>query len=93
MDESTKLARVGALREAALRLFQARGVWKQVGDSRMLGLDLGDLSMLYRTPFQVLPKASEHVRYLQAMLGAKGTLPYAIDVWCKSQEGSARRVG
>ena len=47
----------------------------------MLGLDLGDLSMLYRTPFQALPQPSEHVRYLQAMLGGRGNLPYGLDIW------------
>jgi hypothetical protein len=40
-----------------------------------------DLSMLYRTPFQPLQQASEHVHYMQAMLKDKGNLPYGLDIW------------
>jgi hypothetical protein len=82
MDSATKLARVTHLRDRALDLLKAKGAWHTVGHGeRLLGLDLGDLSMLYRTPFQPLPEASENVRYMQAMLGGKGNLPYGLDIW------------
>jgi hypothetical protein len=70
---------------APWRLLKAKGQWKSIGvhgdRERMLGFDLGDLSMLYRTPFQPLPQASEHVRYIRAMLGGRGNLPYGLDIW------------
>jgi hypothetical protein len=72
MDRATKLARVTRLRDRALDLLKTKGAWHTGGHGeRLLGLDLGDLSMLYRTPFQVLPRQEQHLHDMRALIGGK----------------------
>ena len=81
MDKATKIARVTAIREHALRILREHGQWEMVSGTRELGATFDGLKMLYRTPFQPLPLESELLRYQRARVGGKANLPYGLDIW------------
>ena len=81
MDRETKLRRTRDILSAAMRLIRERGQWQVVGAESVIGLDVGQISLLYRTPFQRLPPELSDLRYARARLGGKAILPYGLDIW------------
>ena len=83
MASEEKLTRALALRDAALAIVKRLGAWEPAGDIQLLSASVGSLRIAYRTPFQRMPGAGEHLKYRAAQLGlsAPKSLPYALDVW------------
>jgi hypothetical protein len=88
-----KLVRALALRDAALTIVKRKGTWT-AGNIKVLIAYVGDIEILYRTPFQRLPAAgishrrlaalSDRNKYYMAMFHQKfhkSNMPYGIDVW------------
>jgi hypothetical protein len=76
------------IRNASLEALRTRGIMTQVGGlpGRTQTATLGDLKMMYRTPFQRLPAASKDVQYTRALLKQRGqrasrNLEYGLDIW------------
>jgi hypothetical protein len=82
----TKKERAIQLRDLAVAVVRARGMWQEVSGRRVLEFRHGDWCMILRTPFQKLhdaPRESE--KYWAALEGRppRGlNLPYGVDVWC-----------
>lgn len=76
------------IRSASLEALRTRGIMTQVGGlpGRTQTATLGDLNMMYRTPFQQLPAASRELQYAHALLKQRGhkvsrNLEYGLDIW------------
>jgi hypothetical protein len=88
-----KLDRVTRLRDAAVRLVISDGEWKTAsvkGNAvRIRGVDRGQLSILYTTPFQRLPRDfTDREKYIAASNNIR--LPTAaaflLDVWADGRK-------
>jgi hypothetical protein len=81
VGRAPKLKRIQRIRNSAVRLIRDRGQWHWLGTERLIGLDIGAISLLYRTPFQTLPTQTDRLRYARAPFGKKPNLPYGLDIW------------
>jgi hypothetical protein len=84
----TRRERAIELRNMALAVLRACGGRTEAHAAgrklNLVGFDRGGLKILYRTPFQKLPKASERVKYFAALHGVRNggeNLPYGLDIW------------
>ena len=84
----TKRDRALELRDLALAVLRARGVWQPVrvndGTIQALTFDDDGLSILHTTPFQRLPQPTGvFIKYLSALHGLDlpQNLPYGLDIW------------
>ncbi|MFY9836772.1 MAG: hypothetical protein WAK55_09930, partial [Xanthobacteraceae bacterium] len=76
------------LRNLALRLVKARGIWERShGGPHLLMFREGANGLVigYRTPFQRVPPPSALAKYVAALncKASFGNLPYGLDVWRK----------
>ncbi len=74
-------AKAVRVRDRALVLVRESGSWEQCGDMKLIAANRGALKVLYRTPFQELPRPSDSHLYFLAVYGGKTNLPYGLDVW------------
>jgi hypothetical protein len=85
ISKAEKLKLAVRARDAALSLVQKFGGWEGApalpSGARMFGATIEGYDILYRTPFQKLPEVPASLKYLRALTGKLGPLPYAIDVW------------
>jgi hypothetical protein len=83
----TKRDRALELRDLALAVLRARGVWQPMrvneGSIQALTFDDDGLSILHTTPFQRLLQPTGVLKYLAALHGLdpRESLPYGLDVW------------
>ncbi|MER8492244.1 hypothetical protein NKH53_29015 [Mesorhizobium australicum] len=70
-------------RDVALRAFKTYGgTWERIGDLNVLKLGIGDLDLIYQTPFQKLPEPSDSDKYMLAQVGrTTPNLSYGLDIW------------
>jgi hypothetical protein len=68
-------------RAGALLAIKKQGKWERVGARRAIGVQLGDVKISYRTPFQPLTPLAELLRYQRRLVGGKENLPYGLDIW------------
>lgn len=81
---ATEADRALELRDASLSVLERCGRWRPCGsrDLHMLTADVGNLLILYRTPFQKIFQPSERMKYMAAVFGqVPRTLPYGLDIW------------
>jgi hypothetical protein len=83
MTKEEKIARVIALRDAALIVVKRAGAWEAASQIKLLTAHVGTLLIGYRTPFQRLPEAPEQMKYFAAQHGKPSpeSWPYGLDVW------------
>jgi len=88
------------LRDAALKVVKARGEWCHSRPTRLLVFQHGELSVLYRTPFQRLPALSENDKYRMALHAGGPYLPHGLAVGFKGKvldvewdDNDALRIG
>jgi hypothetical protein len=81
MDRATKLSRIAAIRDAALRIMRERGQWQGEGKDRSLVAEVGDCKIGYTTPFQEQHEIQEAMRYWAAQVGRRVDFGYGLDVW------------
>ena len=83
---TSRLVRVLRLRDAALEIIRCEGKWEEFGRAgKVLCARIGDIQMIYRTPFQKMPEIgiTDSQRHCLATNGIKMTrqLPYGLDIW------------
>jgi hypothetical protein len=93
MTKGAKLARAIALRDSALTVVRRMGAWAAIGvtprvrpgagEMKFLSARIGNLNILYRTPFQRMPQPDDALKYRAAQHGltVPQNLPYGLDVW------------
>jgi hypothetical protein len=83
MTKEEKIARVIALRDAALIVVKRAGAWEAASQIKLLTAHVGTLLIGYHTPFQRLPEAPEQMKYFAAQHGklSPESWPYGLDVW------------
>lgn len=74
------------LRDTALRILRARGMFEITNLWPCLQWRGNGLNLLLRTPFQKLPRISDRMRYMAALLDADpDNLPYGLDIWVEGR--------
>ena len=92
LTKSTKLAYALVLRDTALTVLTRMGTWETVEvargapgtrDMKVLSACLGNLHILYRTPFQRVSQPDDLMKYRAAQISptVPQTLPYGLDLW------------
>jgi hypothetical protein len=74
------------IRDKALEIVKASGVWQDAGSMKFLVADHENLKIVYRTPFQKFPQPSQDDKYLMAQMGVRGNLPYGLDIFVDSKK-------
>jgi hypothetical protein len=87
----SKRERAIQLRDLAVSMIRERGKLEPaIGDVKLMMFQDRDLRIVYRTPFQQLPRkavAPQHAKYLAAMRGkpSPDSLPYGLDIFCPAK--------
>ena len=69
------------LRPLAIAVAQRLGSLEPFGPTSCLAAKVGDLQIVYRTPFQRIGRAPDAVRYALALEGRCADFGFGLDVW------------